>query len=568
MLRPSLRLLPCLLLSVALASSVACSADLQDASTGDEMDLTEGSVEAQAVLALVNDASVTPDELLREARVALTVGQAIVEHRAKDPFDSLKELDSIPGVGAATITRLFEYAKRKGLVGGNTEVIFSPAPAETSHLVRIAKEIDLATKSVDIAIYSFSDAKITEALARAAARGVKVRFVYNDASADARLANPAGSTSGRLEASGVNVRFINPIMHHKFMIVDGPRDEIARAKTAHLVTGSANWSSSAARTFDENTVIFQKQEELVLRFQREFDNMWAHSRDFAGKELPFELSTTPIPDAAIPDAPNTHVLFTSANFMAKNATTFSTTGTNTVADGLVEGIKSATKSIHIASGHFRQREVAEALVAKKKSMPALDVRVYLDGQEYIAKGTQEIQLEKVKTCLAAAGDSPAKQRDCTDNDFLFGFQIDEGGVDVRYKYYAYRWDFTYAPQMHHKFMAVDGKTLYSGSYNLSDNAEHGTFENMMVLKGPDHAALIAAFEANFESIWKTGKDENKLSALNARITQGGEFPIVFDAMALTGAEITALKQKIRAACPAVDSLQFRTLPSAHRACTK
>jgi hypothetical protein len=355
-------------------------------------------------------------------------------------------------------------------------------------------------------------------------------------------------------------------MHHKFMIVDGPRDDLSRAKTAHLVTGSANWSSSAARTFDENTIIFQNQEELVLRFQREFDTMWAHSRDFVGQDLPQELGVE-IGDAAIPDAPSTHVLFTSANFTSRD-TTFSTTGTNTVADGLVEGIKAAKKSIHLASGHMRSREVAEALVAKHKAEPNVDIRIYLDGQEYIAKGTQDIQVAKVQTCLAAAGESAAKKRACTDNDFLFGFQIEESGIDVRYKYYAYRWDFTYAPQMHHKFMAIDGTTLYSGSYNLSDNAEHGTFENMLVLTGPQHAALIQAFEANFESIWKTGKDEDKLAALDARIAQGGELPIVFDPMALTGPEITALKQKIRAACPDVDSLEFRKQPSAHRTCSR
>ena len=90
--------------------------------------------------------------------------------------------------------------------------------------------------------------------------------MFNDGGADSReaVASPPKTTSGKLEQSGVNVRFINKIMHHKFMIVDGPRDEAARAKTAHLVTGSANWSSSAARTFDENTVFFQNQEELVF----------------------------------------------------------------------------------------------------------------------------------------------------------------------------------------------------------------------------------------------------------------------------------------------------------------
>ena len=579
MLRPSSRVLPLLLLSAALAASAAaCVSESDDAATGEESDLTEGSAAAKAVLALVNDGAVSADELLREARVTLDVGKAIVAHRDgadarrgtddDDTFDTLRELDAIPGVGPATISRLYEYAKRKGVTGaGGSEVIFSPAPAETSHLVRIAKEIDLAQKSVDIAIYSYSDAGIGAALARATARGVKVRFVFNDAGDDSRQAAAAlaGTKSGKLEQSGVNVRFINKIMHHKFMIVDGPRDEIARAKTAHLVTGSANWSSSAARTFDENTMVFQNQEELVLRFQREFDNMWAHSRDFVSKDLPYELSSTAIPDAVIPEGASTDVLFTSANFTA-NGPSFSTTGTNTVADGLVAGINGATRSIHIASGHLRSREVAEALIAKKHASPALDVRVYLDGQEYIAKGTHDIQLAKVQTCLAAAGEIPAKKRDCLDNDFLFGYQIGDAGIDVRYKYYAYRWDYTYAPQMHHKFMAIDGTTLYSGSYNLSDNAEHGTFENMLVLKGAEHAALVRAFEANFESIWKTGRDENKLAAVNAKIEQGGAFPIVFDPMALTWAEVSALKQKIRAACPSVDTPEYRSAAATHTVC--
>jgi len=567
-----LRGLPLLLL---LAACSAAGGD--DAATGDESDLTEGSAEAGAVLALVNDRSVTAENMLSEAQVKLDVGKAIIAHRDgadglpatsdDDLFDSIRELDTVPGVGPATVARLLDYAKRKGLLSGATEVIFSPAPAEASHLVRIAKEIDQAKTSVDIAIYSYSDAKITDALARAVARGVKVRFVYNDAPTDARLSAAllASSTSGKLEASGVNVRFINKIMHHKFMIVDGPRDEIARAKTAHLVTGSANWTSSAARTYDENTVIFQNQEELVLRFQREFDNMWAHSRDVVAKDLPYELATTQISDSAIPDAPDTNVLFTSYNFTVKN-TTFTTTGTNTVADGLVAGINSATHSIHIASGHMRSREVAEALIAKKKANPGLDVRVYLDDQEYITKDTHDAQVVKVQTCLAAAGDSAAKKRDCLDNDFLFGYQIGSEGIDVRYKFYAYRWDASYAPQMHHKFMAVDGTTLYSGSYNLSDNAEHGTFENMMVLTGATHAALIKAFEGNFESIWKTGRDEGRLAALNARIDQGGAFPIVFDPIALTGDEIAVLKQKIRTACPAVDSDAFRSAATSHRTC--
>ena len=403
------------------------------------------------------------------------------------PFDTLRELDSIPGVGPATISRIYEYAKRKGVTGaGGTEVIFSPAPADASHLVRIAKEIDLAQKSVDIAIYSYSDAGISAALARATARGVKVRFVFNDAGDNSRQATPATTTSGKLESIGVNVRYINKIMHHKFMIVDGPRDEIARAKTAHLVTGSANWSSSAARTFDENTVIFQNQEELVLRFQREFDNMWAHSRDFRRAQRRWRTSSRPrqSPTRRIPDGAEHRRPLHVVELQRERHDVLRRPATNTVADGLVAGINSATRShphrlrppalargrrgAHREEARRRRRSTsASTSTARSTSRRARTTSSWRRSRR---------ASQRPATC-------PRRSARCLDNDFLFGYQVGDAGIDVRYKYYAYRWDYTYAPQMHHKFMAVDGTTLYSGSYNLSDNAEHDTFENMMVLEG-------------------------------------------------------------------------------------
>ena len=35
--------------------------------------------------------------------------------------------------------------------------------------------------------------------------------------------------------------------------------------------------------------------------------------------------------------------------------------------------------------------------------------------------------------------------------------------------------------MHSKYMIIDGKELISGSYNLSMNSEHATFENRLVV---------------------------------------------------------------------------------------
>lgn len=571
---PRVRFFSLLFCSLLAAAVPACAVDSGGDEAAAESDFTEGSAEARAILALVNDPRVTVAELDVDAGIAKPAAENIIARRDEAPIETLRELDAVPQVGPATIKKLFEYAKKKGLFGtGKVEVVFSPQPPASSHLARIVREIDMAQSSIDIAMYSYSDAKIAGALAAAVQRGVNVRFVFNEAGPDARLATlaaRASSKTGKIEASGVDVRFVNKVMHHKFMIVDGPRDDLAKAKTAKLVTGSANWSNSAATRFDENTLFVSDSEELALRFQREFDTMWTHARDFVGRDpaLPLALSSASITDASIPDGPNEHVLFTSQNFSVRD-TTFSSTGANTVADALVAAIQGATTSIHVASGHLRSRPVAEALIAKKQQNPAMDVRVYLDGQEYIAASTHDRQLDDLDECLEQAGTSVARRRACTDKGFLFGYQIKaDAGIDVRYKYYAYRWDHGYAPQMHHKYMVVDGSTLFTGSYNLSDNAEHGTFENMTVWKGGENAALVSAFEENFEQIWQTGRDEHRLESLLEKVENAPSIPIVFEPMALSHAEISDLKQKIRAACPKVDSAEYRQHAGSHLSCPR
>lgn len=572
---PRSGLLSALLFSMLAASVPACAVDSEDAAeeTADS-DFTEGSPEAKAVLTLVNDRSVNADELVTGAVITRPAADNVIVRRNQSEIRTLRELDAVPEIGPASIKKLFEYAKKKGLFGGTAkiEAIFSPQVWESSHLARIVREIESAQKTLDIAMYSYSDAKIGAALEAAVDRGVKVRFIFQDAGKDQRagdLAARAPTKSGKLEGAGVDVRYVNKIMHHKLMIVDGPRDAASAAMTAKVVSGSANWSNSAATRFDENTLFISGSEELALRYQREFDLMWEHTRDFEGTSpaIQQDLASLDITDALITDKPNDHVFFTSQNFSVRG-TTFSSSAANTVADALVAGINGATSSIHVASGHIRSRPVAEALIAKKRANPQLDVRVYLDSQEYISKTTHDMQVDDLETCLAGAT-TEAQKRNCTDKGFLFGYQVaTDGGIDVRYKYYAYRWDHSYAPQMHHKYMVIDGKDLYTGSYNLSDNAEHETFENMNVFKGAENAALVQSFETNFETIWKTGKDESKLAALQQKIATQQTIPIVFDSMALTHAEITDLKSKIRAACPAVDSTAFRQNAAAHTTCTR
>lgn len=572
---------------VTLATALAaCAAPGSGPDGEDEVGLAAGKADGSAftdceldeVLALVNDPA-TDEVALRALGVHGRAARNIVAYRDQldedHRFGTPQELDDVSWVGPVAFQQLVAAVAGRCAEGSGPEaqVIFSPQPYAASHLARVASEIDQADISLDIAMYSYSDSNISAAIERAIARGVRVRMVYE--SANAEHSDPEGTTSARLEALGVDVRYVNKIMHHKFILIDGPQSSADQAPDAMLITGSANWSNSAGTRYDENTVFIQGSSELVLRFQREFNTLWENSRDLVwNRDLQY-FETLPITDEMIVDDPALDAVFTSANFRTYEHATYGPTfsviaGENEIADRLIELIWSAERSIRIASGHLRSRPVAEALIARHEADPDLDIRVYLDNQEYIAASTHDEQVRDLETCLAAAGDDEGDRADCLDRGFLFAYQVNLAGIPVRFKAYCYRWHYSYAEQMHHKYMIVDDRIVASGSYNLSDNAEHATMENMVIYSADELPDLVAAFAANFEAIWETGRAEGRLASLVDEIENGtgSTFPIVFPSMALTWQEMTDLKELIRVSCPDINSAAFRTHPESHRVCAR
>ena len=581
------------ILTTLLVTAPACTDEVEiedgenDAFPNGKADggLDEGSPEALGVLALVNDASSTASSLKSGAHVTARVAGNIVKHRDgadgtfgtadDDKFDTLAELDKIPYVGSATLDALVEYARTKGFIstGAKIDVIFSPQTADKSHNARIAQMIRGAQHTVDIAIYSYSDAGIAAALTDAISRGVKIRFLFETANEDKGVTDPvarANTKSGRLEAAGIDVRYVNKILHHKFAIVDGPRDDADRAASAKIVAGSANWASTAATTFDENSFFIENSAELGAAFQHEFDALWLGSRDFTGPAPAQGQSTAQITPDAVTDEPGLGIFFTRANYTPSGAdgATWRVDETKlTVADQFLAAVGRAQSSIHIGSGHMRLRPLAEALVAKKQANPAIDIRVYLDQQEYISLSGDTAQKAEVEECLATAT-TPAAERACLYNDFLFSKMLVDAGIDVRFKSFAYRWDHTYAPQMHSKYMIVDGKELLSGSYNLSMNSEHNSFENALHLNGAQFASTVAAFEQNFTMMWETGRAQDLLTGLRTQIANDANIPLVFPSMALTYSEFEELRTLIRANCTVVDSDEYRNNPASHKVCPR
>lgn len=554
---------------------------MEEAAPGGKADAVYGACQVREAVAWVNDVDVSY-EVMRAAGVHTVASRNIIEHRNgpdgvvgtedDDYFDDAEELDGVYFVGQVAFRQLTEAVAHRCEHAPEAEVIFSPQMYGDSHLARVAELFDQAERSIDIAIYSYSDSGIQDALKRAVGRGVSVRFVFQ--SANAEHGDPEGTKSAKLEDLGVDVRYVNKIMHHKFALIDGPRNELDHAYTATLVTGNGNWSHSAGTKYDENTVVMHYNGELALRFQKEFNNLWDNSRDFVWNEGLSYFQSKPITDWVIADEPSIDAFFTSANFKVKMSSTYGPTfsvvsGRNEVSDRLVKLIEEATESIHIASGHLRSRPVGEALLAKFAAHPEMDIRILLDGQEYISSWYNDLQQTNLSDCLASAGDSESKQQSCLDRGFYYSYPLEAAGVPLRFKYYCYRWDYHYADQMHNKYSIFDGRRVATGSYNLSDNAEHNTMENVVLYDGGAYGDLADQFEGNFGKLWDLAVEDGKYEALVDLIENTEEdIPLVFDSMSLTWQQVTDLKGLIRQYCPAIDSDAYRKEPYKHTVCPR
>jgi len=453
----------------------------------------------------------------------------------------------------------------------SVEVVFSPQPYELSHLVRIAELIDAAEQSVDLAIYGFRDNRIIEALSGAVQRGVSVRAVLESARSD--RSDPEGTRSAQLEDMGIEVRWVNKIMHHKFVLIDGPRTGAHDAEDGVLVLGSANWSYSAAVRFDENTVINYGDTRLNLKFQNEFNLIWSNSREFDWNEGIVSAPVTPLASSDIDSSDGSEAVFTSSNFRMTNSSTHGPTFTLDGADGdairgpLTVFIESAQQSIYIASGHLRSRQITDAVLRAWEANPQLDIRVYLDGQEYKSEGYYEDEVADYEECVGEAITDNQRQQ-CENGGAHFGNALYEAGIPLRYKYYSYRWHYSYAVQMHNKYVIVDGQRVATGSYNFSTNAEHQTLENLVFYEASRYPELVSGFVGNFSTLWNTGGGGVFADLLDEVRGDAAPFPIVFEPMALDWQQVKELKDAIRSECADINSHSFRTRPQNHMVCTR
>lgn len=149
------------------------------------------------------------------------------------------------------------HTDRQEAPASPAEACFSPGEACVRRLRCLFQQ---AKATADVCVFTITDDRISDEILAAHARGIAIRVLT-----DNEKAFDAGSDVIRLSAAGIDTRVdaTEYHMHHKFAIFD----------RRVLVTGSYNWTRSAAEYNEENMLI-TSEPAAVSQFQQVFEKLW------------------------------------------------------------------------------------------------------------------------------------------------------------------------------------------------------------------------------------------------------------------------------------------------------
>ena len=205
--------------------------------------------ERRALGAILADLDPDPEERAAYlGRAFAAASEALSRHADRRVLDWLLAL---------TKTIALPPGRRPGLPAAVAEAVFEPRQDCAG---RLRSLIARSVASLDLCLFTLTDDRLARAVLGAHRRGLAVRLVTDDE----KSLDP-GSDVLRLRREGVAVRYDGSPdhMHHKFAVFD----------RRLVVTGSYNWTRSAAEKNHENIVV-SDDERLVRPFCDEFDRLW------------------------------------------------------------------------------------------------------------------------------------------------------------------------------------------------------------------------------------------------------------------------------------------------------
>lgn len=343
------------------------------------------------------------------------------------------------------------------------EALFHP---HDPTLEKIAAWISEAQSNVDIAMYNLEAGAASPVIQTLQSPAIQARLRNGDLKVRMILelyGTPAENQAKRqiMENMGVNVRFLDRSVkvHHKFAVID------AHGSVDRVVTGSANWSLSSYRGYNENMLFFTQEPEATSRYQTEFNRLWQASSEF-GFTGAF-VETLSVRSA---DQEGLEVYFNSPRHLKTDLHEEAH-----LTEQVVHLINSAEHSLQIASTRIRLLPILEALQAAAER--GVRIQAVISQDDFIDLGKRAKYL------------------------------LNNPMIDLRVKFYNLNLREYMTYQMHNKFMIVDGRRLVTGSFNWSSSSENNHIENIVVLSGTLAAQVLPDYQKEFAAIFDLGRGD-------------------------------------------------------------
>lgn len=307
---------------------------------------------------------------------------------------------------------------------------------------RLTATLDGAQRSIDMAIYDLELDNVADALVRAHRRGVRVRLVTD--TDNAKLAQVE-----RVRKAGVPVVEDNrgPIMHHKFVVLDGEA----------VWTGSWNFTPKDTFQYDNNAALIRSR-DLAENYTAEFEKM------FTGRKFgPTKPKEVPNPTIEIGGVTVETVFEAEGNAPAR----------------IIERIRGARESITFLAFTFTHDDIGTAIEERYRAGVAVR-----GVNENLQSDRPEAELRRFRTAgmdkeQPAGTPRPA----CKAGPGV----LTDGNPRL----------------MHHKVIVIDGRTVIFGSFNFSKNAADDNDENLLIIDDP---AIAAAFLDEFCRVYNVAVD--------------------------------------------------------------
>lgn len=316
--------------------------------------------------------------------------------------------------------------------------------------------IDLASSTIEIAMYSMDDSFIKEAIYRAVDRGVKVNIVFSN--------KYVTSMEKFFERKSDNLKISfssfgsSGYMHHKFMIVD------RGLNSGKLFFGSSNFTYIQAQ-YDPSFIMETDRPELVNIFGEEFDRLLLELDRVAVRGENYNSF------AALINYPEG---FLEIWFLPSS-------GDNSLKNRLLNLIYRAENNVKAMIWHFTDKDTAINLVQKAKDIP---VKVIIDDFNF-----------KVKDSVMPFMSKQKRYQGLSNLELIDDANRNEA---VR----QHKGDDKFNSFLHHHLLITDDNTVVFGTNNWSSSGFFANNESVMI---SNISSLVSAFNQTFEFHYNLNK---------------------------------------------------------------